>query len=107
MNIFLQNGSVVSERQSAPPPPPPRSDVIKQQLQQASINNNTIVTISSTEPTKEQMQSIKKYQVNITTTCVTNHSNTNEAMTCINGGFQFLRTKIPPLLLSQPDGIST
>ncbi|XP_025203537.1 MAGUK p55 subfamily member 5 isoform X3 [Melanaphis sacchari] len=57
-----QNGSVVLERHSAPPPPPPRSDVIKQQLQHASINNNTIVTISSTEPTKEQLESIKKYQ---------------------------------------------
>ncbi|XP_060869437.1 protein PALS1 isoform X1 [Metopolophium dirhodum] len=57
-----QNGSAVSERHAAPPPPPPRSDVIKQQLHQASINNNTIVTISSTEPTKEQLESIKKYQ---------------------------------------------
>ncbi|XP_026816925.1 MAGUK p55 subfamily member 5 isoform X3 [Rhopalosiphum maidis] len=61
-NIGTQNGSVVPERHSAPPPPPPRSDVIKQQLQHASINNNTIVTISSTEPTKEQLESIKKYQ---------------------------------------------
>ncbi|KAF0766428.1 MAGUK p55 subfamily member 5 isoform X3, partial [Aphis craccivora] len=62
-NAGTQNGSVVPERHQVPPPPPPRSDVIKQQLQHASINNNTIVTISSTEPTKEQLESIKKYQV--------------------------------------------
>lgn len=61
-NPTQQNGSAVIERHTAPPPPPPRSDVNKQQLHQASINNNTIVTISSTEPTKEQLESIKKYQ---------------------------------------------
>ncbi|XP_050526013.1 protein PALS1 isoform X2 [Daktulosphaira vitifoliae] len=64
-NSTQNNGSAVIDKQhsSVPPPPPPRSDVIKQQLHQAaSINNNTIVTISSTEPTKEQLESIRKYQ---------------------------------------------